>query len=91
MATKFKDPLDDDKPFEFPTALLHQISECSPSGFLLFFVDSFGAPQVRANFTHPIAEMGLRSFVTKFMNEVGKAEDASIAETLHQDNDEEDD
>jgi len=91
MANKFKDPLDEDKPFEIPVQFFHQLSEMSPSGWLLFFIDSYGAPQVRANFSAPIAEMGLRSFVTKFMNEVGKAEDASIAETLHQENDEEED
>jgi hypothetical protein len=77
---KFEEPIG--KPFEFPTALLHQISECAPEGFLLFFIDNTGAPQVRANFNHQITEMGLRSYATKFLEGINTIEDSSITKTL---------
>lgn len=85
---KFTDPVG--QHFEFPTALLHQISECAPSGFLLFFIDDQAEPQARAQFPHRITEMGLRAYATKFLQEINSLEEKSIAENLVQESDEED-
>ena len=90
MNKKFVDPLEDNEPFEFPQALLNQVSECSAGGFILFFIDTSGTPQVRADFDHPIAEMGLRSYATKFLKGINSVEESDIAETLHNDEEESD-
>ena len=84
MTEKFEDPIG--KEFEMPKALLDSISECAPEGFIMFYVDNTGTPQVRASFGYQITEMGLRSYASKFLDGINKLEESGIAETLHQEN-----
>lgn len=70
------------KYFEFPKGLLNQISECSPSGFMLFYIDGNGEPQVRADFTHRITEVGLRSHVIKILNSITAVEESEMRENI---------
>ena len=89
MGKKFKDPLDNEEPFQFPDSVLHEINQCSAGGFLLFFLDQYGAPQVRASFDNPIIEMGLRSYATKFLKGVNSLEESGITENLTKENNDE--
>jgi hypothetical protein len=75
---KFEDPLG--QPFEFPDAILKMIEECSPYGFVLFYINSEGEPNARAAFAAEIFEMGLRSYATKFLNGINESEDMSFME-----------
>ncbi len=83
MSEKFEEPIG--RKFEFPTALLSSISECSPEGFLLFYIDNSGTPQVRAAFNHDITEIGLRSYATKFLNSINQVEQGEITNSLFED------
>ncbi len=76
------------KPYEIPPKFLDSLTEQAPEAWMLFYIDSFGSPRIAANFTHQITEMGLRSFASKFLSEISKAEAMNIAETLHQENEE---
>jgi hypothetical protein len=77
---KFIDPLN--VPFEFPQSLLKQISECSPDGYMLFYIDSQGEPTVAATFKNSINELGLRSFVTTFVGSINQAEGISSTQEM---------
>ena len=85
MNKNFEDPVG--KPFEMPNALLNSLSECSPEGFIIFYIDNMGVPQVRASFNHQITEMGLRSYATKFLQGINSVEESGITENLHQEDD----
>jgi len=80
MPKKFKDPAD--QPFQFPQALLKSIDECSPEAFMLFYIDAHGEPVVAANFKNSINELGLRSFVTNFIESINQAEEISSTQNL---------
>lgn len=82
MADKFIDPVG--QHFELPVQYLNQLSEMCPEGFVLFFIDDQGEPQVRAQFQHRITEMGLRAYATKFLQEINTIEEKGIAENLIQ-------
>lgn len=77
---KFTDPLG--QPFKFPESLVKQISECSPTGFLLFYIDQNGSPNFKADFIDDISELGLRSYVTNFINSINQAEDIQSTQNL---------
>lgn len=71
-----------EKYFEFPKGLLNQISECSPEGYLLFYIDNFGKPQIKADFLHEITEMGLRSYAIQILNGITEVESCGITEGI---------
>ena len=70
------------KYFEFPKGLLNQISECSPEGYLLFYIDQNGEPQVRADFIQRITEVGLRSHAVKILNSITDVEESEMRENI---------
>lgn len=78
----FQDPVG--QPFVLPKAMLSQIGECSPQGFILFYVDQNGLPDVKANFNIPAIEMGLRSFACKFLKGINMVEELGIAESIYE-------
>lgn len=71
-----------EKYFEFPKGVLNQISECSPEGYLLFYIDNYGKPQIKADFSHQITEMGLRSYATKILESINEVEGCGLTETF---------
>lgn len=87
---KFTDPLENNH-FEFPEHLLKQVGECTNGGFILFLINGQAEPEVHASFDHPIAEMGLRAYATKFLNGINSVEQSEITEILHKDNSDEED
>ena len=76
MSKKFTDPIDGF--FEFPESLIKQISECTNGNFILFYSNN-GEPDVRAEFSDSINELGIRSYVTNFVGGINQAE--NIAST----------
>ncbi len=89
---RFKDPLTQ-PPFKFPKGLLNQIDECSPRGFILFYIDSKGSPQLNARFCSHVEEIALRSHAGKVLESINQVENCDMAENifrkLKEDNNEE--
>lgn len=82
--SKFKDPID--QPFIFPEAIVKMLSEITNGNFILFY-DNNGEPEIQAEFQTTLSEMGLRAYVTNFINSINKAEDiASTQNLLNSDN-----
>lgn len=79
---KFKDPLDNDKPFELPRAFVNNLSEFSPDGHLLFWVNQFGDIQVSANFDNQITEIGMRNFAMKLLQTIDSVESDELSERI---------
>ena len=75
MPRKPKNQDDYNHPFEFPDKLCNQIGECSPAGFVLFFIDGNGDPDVRLSFSHGMAEGALRDFGARFFNSITQSLD----------------
>ena len=67
------------KPFEFPESICKQIEECSSFGFVLFFINSEGNPDVRLSFANGMAEGAIRDYGARFFNSITQSLD--IAET----------
>ncbi len=68
-----KDPYN--KVFEFPEALCNQINECSQFGFVLFYIDGNGNPDVRLNFLNGMAEGAIRDYGARFFNSINQSLD----------------
>ena len=65
-----------------PKAILNMLSECSPEGFLLFYIDNNGDPQVKAEFPHRITELGLRAHATKILDNISVVEDDEMRQNI---------
>lgn len=79
---KFIDPVG--QPFVFPKSVISQIHECAPDGYILFYIDQNGKPDVKANFNIPAMEMGLRSWASKFLQGINAVEEFGIAEAIYE-------
>jgi len=73
------------KYFHFPKGVLNQISECSPNGFVLFYIDNEGNPQTCAEFDTKMAELCLRTHAEKILKGINEAEESEIAENFYND------
>ncbi len=73
------------QPFEFPERLLDQISESSPSGFLLFIVNEYGEIELFTKPTSDILETGLRTKALKILNTLNLVEDSELASQFLED------
>lgn len=80
MASK-KDPYM--KYFEMPKGILNQISEASPEGYLLFYIDNYGKIQIRADFLHEVTEVGLRARALKILQSIDEVEGTGITEGIY--------
>lgn len=69
-----------DQPFKFPDALCKMIDEASPHGFVIFFIDGTGNPDVRLNFAHGMAEGAIRDYGARFFNSITKSLDIQEVE-----------
>jgi hypothetical protein len=74
MSKKFTDPIDGF--FEFPESLLKQISECTNGNYIIFYSNN-GEPDVRAEFSDTINEIGIRAYATNFIGGINAAEEIS--------------
>ena len=72
----FIDPVG--QPFKCPESVLNTLSEVTNGNFIIFFGNN-GEPDLRAEFSNSINEMGIRAYVTNFINGMNEAE--SIAST----------
>jgi len=54
------------KEFEFPDLLLKQISECTRNGFLMFYFNQDGLPQVAAQYDTVDAGLAMNQHATNW-------------------------
>jgi len=73
MPKKFVDPIG--QPHEFPEAILNSINENCRGGFLLFFINSQGEIEPRANFDDEISEQGLLMWSLRYLKSISKSYD----------------
>lgn len=79
-----KNPFLPKKPFEMPRQLLNALSECSPGGYILFYLDENNTCCVTANFSEDVYERGVRSFATSFLEGVNNSESIIQTENMLQ-------
>jgi hypothetical protein len=77
---RFKDPLM--QPFKFPKGVLNQVSECSPRGYILFYIDYKGSPQISADFNSHTEEIALRAHAGKILDSINQVEGCDMAENI---------
>jgi hypothetical protein len=73
---KFKDPINEN--FEMPPAIFKMLSECTAGNFLLCYPDSRGELRIVVEFNSQLAELGIRSYVTKFLASIDTIDDETM-------------
>ena len=67
---------------DIPQSLMTQISECSPFGFLLFYVKNDGSIDVKADFNSELSESGIRAWATSFLLSLNESEDIKKVQSM---------
>lgn len=80
---KFKDPLDSDEPFRIPESFWKQMEEFTAGGgFICFYTDNFGNIQFNCSFDSELAEEGIRSFGSRFLNSLNASREISETQSF---------
>ena len=81
----------EEQPFIIPKITLNQLNEFSNGGFILFYFNSEGYPEVYTKFDNPMHAMALQYYVEHCAEAIEAVNlDASVDAIKQEDNEEED-
>ena len=81
----------EEQPFIIPKITLNQLNEFSNGGFILFYFNSEGYPEVYTKFDNPMHAMALQYYVEHWAEAIEAVNlDASVDAIKQEDNEEED-
>ena len=80
----------EDNNFVIPEATINQLNEFSNGGFILFYFNSEGYPEVYTKYDNPLHAMALQYYVEHWASAIEPANlDASVDAIKQEDNEEE--
>ena len=81
----------EEQPFIIPDVTLNQLNEFSNGGFILFYFNAEGYPEVYTKFDNPMHAMALQYYVEHWTEAIEAVNlDASVDAIKQEDNEEED-
>lgn len=77
MPRKFKDPLDNDEPYEIPDKFWMQLDEQTAGGWLCVYINNFGEIDVACNYQNQVSEEAIRSYAARMLNSLNASKEIS--------------